>query len=409
MKQNKYRPETFGEIVGMVGAKEKISYAIRGSVARGTKLPHFLISGPSGLGKTTLANIISLNTNGTVHKILGTNIRKPDDIYNLANQCKDGDIIYMEESHGIAPMAQTVLLPWLEDGDLIGGFAGRTTAKAPNVCFIFPTTDAGKLSEPLRNRCLKVEIDYYSVEELSKIIATYCINNNISINNTDNALMAINLLAKSSRGTPRTAIGRIESLLNVMKIDNVELTMESVNRMFEVYGVNEYGLDSHDISYLQKLYKLQKELNGHPVGFKTMLQCTGFSENVVSQMIESYLIKSGLIKITGRGRSLTTLGFSILGKDAIEEKEIIMNIETSGTNREIPQATTTTANTVIVPDIEINASDLVSRIGSGEIKTMQQIAAKYGLTYGKHNNYMRNVLDSIGYTVKKRVGLVKKG
>lgn len=393
----KYRPETFNEIIGMTQSKEKVSYAIRGAKSRGTKYPHFLIAGPSGLGKTTLANIISMITDGNVHKILGNNLKKPDDIYNLSAICKDGDIIYIEEAHGMAPMAQTTLLPWMEDCELIGGVAGNTGNLAPNVCFILPTTDAGRLPEAFRNRCLKIELDYYSIEDLNKIIIQYCINNKVSVPEDQNVLMsALNKISRSARGTPRVVLSRLESILNVMSLDSVELTSETVDKAFKIYGVNEYGLDKHDLTYCHKLYELQKS-SGCAVSFKTMMQSTGFADNVVSNIIEAYLMQAGIIAVSNRGRSLTDLGFHILGKEPIVVKE--------GQVMDISQDKSLT-KPIIKPSTEIDREDLKARIVSKEILTMQQIAAKYGLTYGKHNPYMASVLAEIGFKVKQRIGIV---
>lgn len=394
------RPSTFDEIIGLDRQKILLQYEILGAIKRNKRLPHFLISSPPGLGKTTIAHILAKSTNGQIHRKLGTDIRKPMDVYDLAVNCKDGDIVFIEEAHGIGRLASTVLLPWMEEGVIIGGrsIANLVTDKAPNVSFIFPTTNAGKLSEALRNRCLNVQIDYYSEDEIQKIIvrAGKIYGKDLSI-----CPEALALLAQSSRGTPRTAVeGRVEPILNIMVVDDLEFNLETVIKYFAVHNINMHGLDESDIRYCEVLYNLTKENGGRPSSFKSLCQATGYSEDVVSNIIESYLIKSGIIRVESRGRLLTKKGYK-----NIQKEEIMQTDNDGSTNQHVSTAVKTVASATMPT---IDKQELRAKYDAGEVKTMQHIATMYGLIYTKaeHRNYIREVLNQIGLTTKQRAGIV---
>lgn len=308
------RPKTIEEIIGLDDVKQIIKYDIGGAVKRGSKIPHILLSSPPGLGKTTVAYIVSQIMGGVVHRVLGTDLTSADSVIELASLCKDNDAIFIEEAHGIGKKASYALLPWMEEFILVNS----GNIPAPKVAFIFATTNAGMLSDAIRNRCRSVHINYYSVEDLKKIIRQAASMINYDIQDDE----ALTILAKSSRGTPRVAIEqRLDRVMNVMAIDNLDFNKETVLKTLNIAHIHPLGLDKADIVYCETLYKLYCSNGYRPVSYGLMCSTTGFSPDVISNVIESYLNQSGIISITPRGRILTELGYSAIGKNILEEPQ----------------------------------------------------------------------------------------
>lgn len=384
----KTRPETLDDIIGLHEVKEKIIYAIKGAVNRNTNLPSFVLSGPPGVGKTTIAHIISRLSTGTVHRIMGTDISSPQDVYDLIDNCKDNDCCFIEESHSLRARAATVLLPIMEERLIVGGLGG--SRPAPNVCFIFSTTNAGKLHAALLNRCQLISLNYYSIDDLKKIIHRAGKAHNVDLN--DDA--ALTIMAQSSRGTPRTAIEqRLESVLNVMMVDNLAFSVDTVRKALRMNEVNEYGLDKADLTYCNELVKISKSTGWAPVSLNSLCQSTGYSFDVIVNIIEAYLIKMGIIKVVTKGRILTEYGHNILG---------------------VEKTTTTITSTYpskplnsYTPKTTVSPSDILNLVESKKVSTLKEICQHFNLKYGLDNPYLVNILNSAGYDVRRHVGIVK--
>lgn len=320
---NATRPKTLEEIVGMEDIKKLIKYQVEGCIKLQEPLPSFIIAGPAGTGKSTIAQIIatfSKRKDGSpaeIHEYIGSDIRSPDHITDMAAKSEDGDVIYIEESHTIggggnkAKIVQGVLLEWLENYKLTLANAGNNLS-APKVSFVLPTTNPGKLSKPLRTRCQFLHTSYYSVEDIMEILVRAASKLDIDLTQNKEALR---VLAQSSRGTPRTAImQRLDMLRKVMAVDELPYTEQTVKTALMINNVNEWGLEANDLKYCNCLYHLMEESNGRPVAKNTLEQVTGFETDFLEKIVEAYLLQINIIKIDGRGRSLTDSGYEVLGR-----------------------------------------------------------------------------------------------
>lgn len=377
------RPKNLDEVIGMEHNCRIIKYAIEGAIKLNEPLPSFLIVGPSGAGKSTLAGVIagmSKRSDGEpaeIHKYISSDIKNPDDLMNISVQAKDGDVVYIEEAHALNSKVQVNLLEWIENHKLLTtGLIGE----ASKVSFILPTTNPGKLTQALRNRCKMLHVSYYSIAELSEILKRAAAKYNLDL---DSDKKALKLLAQSSRGTPRTAIiDRLDTLRKVMSVDNRPYNEETVRYCLELNRVNEWGLEGNDILYCHLLYDKLLENNGKPVSKKTMEQVTGFSSDMMEEMIEAYLIQIGVIRITQRGRLFTDFGYDVIGKEQVITKD--------------------DANYLNLENLEKFLEDPAVR------KTgMRAIASEFGLKYPQDNGIIREALASLGYKAVQRVGIVR--
>jgi Holliday junction DNA helicase RuvB len=375
------RPQSLDEIIGLDHIKQVLKYDIIGSSKLQQTIPSYIIAGVAGSGKSTVAGVIASLTGGNVLKYLGTELRKDTDVVDIATKVEDGDIVYIEEAHGIGKLSQIVLLEWIENFKLInGGDVG--IIDAPKVSFIFPTTNPGKLSKPLRERCRTLYTSYYKLEEIKQILTRAGRKYSLILDEDDDALT---LLAQSSRGTPRTAlIHRLDMLRKVMVVDDVPYNIETVRNMLRSNSINEWGLESNDMIYCQTLYSKISDNNGRPVAKKIMSQSTGFDDDLVD-IIESYLQQINAISVEPGGRFLTSFGCNILDKEPLRLNK--NDVAQKG---------------------RINLERLRELVVDESVrkKGMKGIAESFGLTYGPDNHILKSALEEIGYTVKRRAGIV---
>lgn len=390
---NLTRPTSFEEVVGMDAIKTIILLDIRGAKIRNLTPPNFILAGPAGSGKTTIAELIGGEMGGEVHKYLGSDIKSPDDVIEIAAQVKDGDVVYIEEAHTIgggtknSRYTQAVFLEWMENGKIInsGAFVGLT---APKVAFVLPTTSPGLLSEPFRTRCRILTTKYYTVDELSTILTRAAKKLNIDLS-TDTA--GLRLLAQSSRGSPRIAImNRLNGLANLMAVENTPFSLDVVRRFMAIYDISEWGLETGDILYCKTLYQKFADTQ-RPVALKTMQQLTGMSEDMIREVIENYLIHVGIISVESRGRILTDFGCNILG---------LTPIKTTGLERLIANNSS-----------EIDLNHLNELVQDKELCRggMRGFAEILGLNYPGDNSRLQAALNIIGYESRQRVGVIPKG
>lgn len=385
------RPSSLSSIIGMNHIKEVIRYDIIGSFKRNDRFPAFMLSGPPGLGKTTVAHAIAHEIKSTVVRVMGASLIKPSDIYDLASQSKDRDVIFIEEAHGIRGKAADTLKPWMDEGVIVGN-KDYASHDAPNVIFILTSTNIGMLDAALRNRCRILHLDFYTHDELKQIIRRAAEVQGYNLRNEH----ALALLARSSRGTARTAIEqRLQRVLNIMAVDRVDFSEAVVRKMFNINEINENGLEKNDIIYLNKLYDLMSQNNGRPASFNTMCQVTGFSDDVIQNTIESYLIHIGAINVNTKGRAITKIGLKIINK----EMELNMSQES--------QTSVASASVSSNNINNINKEELRQRIENKEITSVRDICTEYRLRYGADNPLIKNLLEEMGYEVRRRAGIVK--
>jgi len=306
------RPKFLTDYIGQKKAKEMMKVYIEAAKGRKEPLDHVLLYGPPGLGKTTLAGIIA-NEMGVHIKITsGPAIEKPGDVAAILNNLKEGDVLFVDEIHRLNRQVEEVLYPAMEDFAIDVVIGKGATSKSirlelPKFTLIGATTRAGMLSAPLRDRFGVVNrLEYYTLSELKTIIVRSAKVLGVKIEE-DAALE----MAKRSRGTPRLAnrlLKRVRDFAEV-KYDG-KVTKEVATEVLALLNIDGYGLDHID---RQILTTMIEKFSGGPVGLETIAVSIGEDTATIEDVYEPYLIQSGFIARTQRGRIVTDLAYTHLG------------------------------------------------------------------------------------------------
>ena len=305
------RPKLLTDYIGQKKAKEMMKVYIEAAKGRKEPLDHVLLYGPPGLGKTTLAGIIA-NEMGVHIKITsGPAIEKPGDVAAILNNLKEGDVLFVDEIHRLNRQVEEVLYPAMEDFAIDVVIGKGATSKSirlelPKFTLIGATTRAGMLSAPLRDRFGVVNrLEYYTLAELETIIMRSAKVLGVKIEKE-----AALEMAKRSRGTPRLAnrlLKRVRDFAEV-KYDG-KLTKEVAAEVLTLLNIDSYGLDHID---RQILTTMIEKFSGGPVGLETIAVSIGEDTATIEDVYEPYLIQSGFIARTQRGRIVTDLAFTHL-------------------------------------------------------------------------------------------------
>ena len=306
------RPKFLTDYIGQKKAKEMMKVYIEAAKGRKEPLDHVLLYGPPGLGKTTLAGIIA-NEMGVHIKITsGPAIEKPGNVAAILNNLKEGDVLFVDEIHRLNRQVEEVLYPAMEDFAIDVVIGKGATSKSirlelPKFTLIGATTRAGMLSAPLRDRFGVVNrLEYYTLSELKTIIVRSAKVLGVKIEE-DAALE----MAKRSRGTPRLAnrlLKRVRDFAEV-KYDG-KLTKEVATEVLALLNIDGYGLDHIDRQILSTMIE---KFSGGPVGLETIAVSIGEDTATIEDVYEPYLIQSGFIARTQRGRIVTDLAYTHLG------------------------------------------------------------------------------------------------
>ena len=306
------RPQTLDEYIGQQKAKENLKVYIEAAKARGEALDHVLFYGPPGLGKTTLSGIIA-NEMGTHMKITsGPAIGKPGEMAAILSNLQEGDVLFVDEIHRLNRQVEEVLYPAMEDyaiDIMIGKGASARSIRLdlPHFTLVGATTRAGLLSAPLRDRFgVMHHLEFYSVEELKLIILHSAQILHVMIEEKG-ALE----LARRSRGTPRLAnriLKRVRDFAQV-KYDGV-ITEQVAATALDLLEVDKMGLDHIDRNILLTMIE---KFKGGPVGLDTLAAAIGEDAGTLEDVYEPYLLKSGLLNRTPRGRVVTDSAYHHLG------------------------------------------------------------------------------------------------
>jgi Holliday junction DNA helicase RuvB len=306
------RPKTLDEFVGQKAARENLRVFIEAARNRGDALDHVLFFGPPGLGKTTLAQIVAREMGVGFRATSGPVIAKSGDLAALLTNLEDGDVLFIDEIHRLAPAVEEILYPAMEDRalDLMigeGPSARSVRIDLPKFNLVGATTRQGLLTTPLRDRFgIPVRLTFYSVEELEKVIRRAAALLDLGI--ADDGAQEI---ARRARGTPRIAgrlLRRVRDFANVAGEATVSAKVAdaALNRL-EVDGL---GLDAMDRRYMTMIADIYK---GGPVGVETLAAGLSEPRDTVEEVIEPFLIQMGLIARTARGRCLNAGGWKHLG------------------------------------------------------------------------------------------------
>ncbi len=305
------RPKVLREYIGQEKVKENMKIYIEAAKKRNEPLDHVLLYGPPGLGKTTLANIISNEMNSNIRITSGPAIEKPGDLAALLTNLSENDILFIDEIHRLNRSVEEILYPALEDYNLDiiigkGPSARSIRLDLPKFTLIGATTRAGSLTTPLRDRFGIVHrLELYTVEELNTIIKRSAEILNIGIE--DKGALEI---AKRSRGTPRIANRLLKRVRDyALVLGNGNITFEIARIALEKLEIDDLGLDNIDIKLLKTIIL---NYSGGPVGIETLASTIGEEVETIEDVYEPYLMQMGFITRTPRGRMVTSNAYKHL-------------------------------------------------------------------------------------------------
>ncbi|MEK7702517.1 MAG: Holliday junction branch migration DNA helicase RuvB [Nitrospirota bacterium] len=311
------RPTSLSEYVGQDQIKENLLVYIAAAKKRGEALDHTIFYGPPGLGKTTLANIIAREMGANLKATSGPAIEKPGDLAAILSNLSEGEVLFIDEIHRLHPTVEEVLYPAMEDFQLdiiIGQGPSARTLKlsVPKFTLIGATTRAGLLTSPLRDRFGVISrLEFYPPEDLCKIVLRSAGILNLQIEES-----AAFEIARRSRGTPRIAnriLRRVRDFAEVKSNGTIDLSTakDALSRM----DIDNAGLDTMDRKML--LLMIEK-FGGGPVGAETLSSALGEEKETLEEVFEPYLLQSGYLDKTARGRVATEQCFQHFGKKRSE-------------------------------------------------------------------------------------------
>lgn len=306
------RPDNLSEYVGQSEVKENLEIFIKAAKLREEPLDHVLLYGPPGLGKTTLAFIISNELGSNIKTASGPSIEKSGDLAAVLSNLEPGDVLFIDEIHRIPRFVEEILYSAMEDFTLdivIGSDSSSRNIKIdlPPFTLVGATTRAGDLTSPLRDRFGIInKLNYYTEEELKKIAIRTSKVLNCPIDE-DAALE----LARRSRGTPRICnrlFKRVRDFAIVMGNGNIDLNITKI--ALDKLKVDSLGLDETDYHLLKSIIE---KFNGGPVGIEAIASSIGEEQTTIEDVYEPYLLQTGLLKRTTRGRMVTEKAYKHLG------------------------------------------------------------------------------------------------
>jgi Holliday junction DNA helicase RuvB len=286
------RPTQFSEIIGQDPVIDRLRVNVAGCKSSGSVMPHLLIDGPPGLGKTTIASAVASELGVNLYTANAANLRSVKSVLPYLLRMTKRAVFFIDEIHRLPKLVEEFLYPVMEDFKInIILDKEPEEIEVPAFTLVGATTSGGSLSQPFYDRFqVKEHLSFYGDSDLSKLAGLNAIK--LGLNISDNDLLEI---AKRSKGTPRILNARLQWYKNYTLCHPSET---DVNKIFETQGIDSLGLDLYDRMYIDVL----KKSKGTPLGLKSISSMTGIAIETIENSIEPYLVRKGFVHRTTKGR-----------------------------------------------------------------------------------------------------------
>lgn len=286
------RPTSFDTIIGQSAVVDRLKISTIGSKNSGGVLPHVLIDGPPGLGKTTIAGAIATEMGVNLYTANAANLRSVKNVLPYLLRMTKRSVFFIDEIHRLPKLVEEFLYPVMEDFKIsIVLEKEPEEIEIPAFTLIGATTSGGSLSQPFYDRfSIKEHLSFYSDDELAKLAGSNCLSMGLDVSESD--LLEI---AKRSKGTPRILNGRLQWYKNYLSCNPDQ---KDINEIFAVQGIDENGFDMYDRMYIDIL----KKNKGSPLGLKSISSMTGIAIETIENSIEPYMVRKGFVVRTQKGR-----------------------------------------------------------------------------------------------------------